>query len=370
MSVADPASASQTAAKTLRGDFGDAATATLAALAAALEQTPPFNQRWTIYRQMADIGGSDAVAALGRAIGAEKDSGIRYMTAALLRDLGTRQAEDAPAAAAAIAKTHAAETDAYARRSMELSLADLAAARPATAVIAAAAIAGGLEKPSDTLTRCLQAGQLTVLAQAAPETAAAIIGDVTAAFAAEKDKLAAHHLSRTLCAIADNAELRPQVIATLSAALCAPPSQAQPLEKTFAAAHALHQIAQTAPQEVTQALAGALSTPAQGDNARRLCILGLGAFAAADKNCAQTAATALLAALGGEADALHRRHIVDGVMKAVYNGFSSDLAGSTLYAHLTGQERDRETREKITRVLRSLGHKTPAVPMSAPAPKA
>lgn len=357
-SVSDSSPSGAQAAAGLRQSFDAAAMSAM-----------PFSQRWTTYRQIAQSGSNDATDILAQAIVQEKDTGIRYMTAGLLRDLGSKTPQDATIAATAIAQVLGSEKDAYARRSMELSLADLAAAQPQALPVAATAIAGGLEKAQDTLTRCLQAGQLSDFCSAAPETGAQILPAVIKAFTAEKDKLAAHHLSRTLVVIAGDETQRPQVIATLMQALTAPPSQENPLEKTFAAAHALHRIAEQAPQDVVLALAHALAKPGQGDNARRLCILGLGAFAEADKDCAKPAAKALLAALGRESEALYRRHIVEGVMKAVHNGFNGQSAGSGLYTHLNARERDRETRDNITRALRSLGHKTPAVPMSIPAPK-
>jgi len=365
-SVSDSSPSGTQAPAGLRQTFDTAATAAFDfAATAAL----PFNQRWGAYRQIAQAGGSEAADVLAQALVQEKDSGIRYMTAGLLRDVGSKTPQDAITAATAIAQVLGNEKDSYARRSMELALADLATAQPQALPIAAAAIASGLEKSADTLTRCLQAGQLSDFCAAMPAIGTQILPAVTAAFTAEKDKLAAHHLARTLVVIAGDETQRPQVIATLMQAMTAPPSQANPVEKTFAAAHALHRIAEQAPQEVVMALAYALAKPGQGDNARRLCILGLGAFAEADKDCAKPAAKALLAALGSETDSLHRRHIVEGVMKAVHNGFNSQSAGSGLYTHLNARERDRETRDNITRALRSLGHKTPAVPMSIPAPK-
>lgn len=345
-------------AATLRATFDLAATA-----------AQPFNERWTTYRNIAKTGGAEAAGLLAEAIAAEKDSGIRYMTAGLLRDAGSQNAAAADIAARAIAAALAPEKDAYARRSMELALADLATAQPHVTVIAAAAIAGGLGKSDDTLTRSLQAGQLTEFCRAVPETAAQIFPAVAAAFAAEKDKLAAHHLSRTLVAITADETQRPQVISVLMKAMTAPPSSENPVEKTFAAAHALHRIAEEAPQNVAYAMTFALGKDGQNDNARRLCILGLGAFAEAHPDCAKIAAKALFKALGTESEPLNRRHIVDGVMKAVHSGLESASAGRGLYTHLTGQERDRETRDNISRALRSLGHKTPAVPMSIPAPK-
>lgn len=345
-------------AAVLRQTFDIAATA-----------AQPFNLRWGTYREIAKTGGADAVDMLAQAIASEKDSGIRYMTAGLLRDVGSQTPTAAAVAAQAIAGVLGSEKDAYARRCMELALADLALAQPQTTAIAAAAIASGLKASADTLTRCLQAGQLTDFCTAVPATGAQIFPAVAAAFTAEKDKLAAHHLSRTLVAITADDTQRTQVIATLMQALTAAPSQENPVEKTFAAAHALHRIAEQSPQNASFALAFALGKPGQCDNARRLCILGLGAFAEADKECAKIAAKALFKALGTETEPLNRRHIVDGVMKAVHSGLSGKSAGSGLYAHLTAHERDRETRDNISRVLRSLGHKTPAVPMSIPAPK-
>lgn len=364
-------SAIQPPADNLRRGFDDAAAPSIAALKAQLEQNPPFNERWALFRAAAKAANSEAAELLGTAMLGEKDSGIRYMTAGLLRDIAKSAPETAGMAAEAIAKTLGKETDAYARRSMELSLADIAAAAPETAPTAAKAVAANLSKPSDALTRSLQAGQVADFVAAAPAAAAQVLGAVTEAFAQEKEKLAAHHLARALVTIAAADEtLRPAVISTMITALATPPSQANPVEKTFAAASALHSIGQRAPTEITQALAQQLTQGTQGDNSRRLCILGLGAFAEADKDCAKTAAKALLKALSTEGDALHRRHIVDGVMKAVHNGFSSQSAGGAFYAHLNARERDRETREKISRSLRQLGHKTPAVPMSIPAPKA
>jgi len=364
-------SAIQPPSDQLRQGFDTAAAPSLAQVKAALESNPPFNERWRLYRTAAQIGGNDAADLLAAALPAEKDAGIRYMTASLLRDIAKAAPDASATAAQAVAKAATQETDAYARRSMELSLADIAATAPATTAIAAQALAANLSKPSDTLTRSLQAGQLSDFVAAAPQTGAQILPAVITAFAQEKDKLAAHHLARTLTTIAHaDATQRPAVIAAVMTALTTPPSQAHPLEKTFAAASALHSIGSHAPADVTQALAQHLTQGAAGDNARRLCILGLGAFAEADKDCAKTAAKALLKALTTESDALHRRHIVDGVMKAVYNGFSSQSAGGAFYAHLNARERDRETREKISRSLRQLGHKTPTTPMSIPAPKA
>ncbi|MDP2205071.1 MAG: hypothetical protein Q8K65_02070 [Alphaproteobacteria bacterium] len=342
----------------LRPSFDMAATA-----------AQPFNLRWTAYREIAKTGGADAPALLAEALASEKDSGIRYMTAGLLRDVGSQTPATATIAAQAIAGALGSEKDAYARRSMELALAELAAAQPQTTAIAAAAIASGLKTSADTLTRCLQAGQLTDFCAAVPATGAQILPAVAAAFTAEKDKLAAHHLSRTLVTIAADSTQRQHVIATLMHALTTAPSQENPVEKTFAAAHALHRIAEQSPQSVSFALAFALGKPGQGDNARRLCILGLGAFAQTDKDCAKIAAKALFKALPGETEPLNRRHIVEGIMNAVHSGLSSQSAGSGLYAHLNARERDRETRDNITRALRSLGHKTPAVPMSIPGPK-
>ncbi|MFN7114569.1 MAG: hypothetical protein ACK4PK_09475 [Alphaproteobacteria bacterium] len=329
----------------------------------------PFNLRWTAYRDLAKTGGADAVPLLAEALATEKDSGIRYMTAGLLRDAGSQTPAAAVIAAQAISDALGSEKDAYARRSMELALADLAAAQPQTTLIAATAIAGGLKTSADTLTRCLQAGQLTDFCAAVPAAGAAVFPAVAAAFTAEKDKLAAHHLSRTLVTIAADGAQRPQVIATLMQTLTAAPSQDNPVEKTFAAAHALHRIAEESPQSVSFALAFALGKPGQGDNARRLCILGLGAFAQADKDCAKIAAKALFKALPGETEPLNRRHIVEGIMNAVHSGLSSQSAGSGLYVHLNARERDRETRDNITRALRRLGHKTPTVPVSIPGPK-
>jgi len=362
-------SAIQPPSDSLRQGFDTAAAPSLAQVKAALDSNPPFNERWRLYRTAAQIGGNEAADVLAAALPTEKDAGIRYMTAGLLRDIAKAAPETADVAAKAVAQAATKEVDAYARRSMELSLADIAAAAPTA--IAAQALAANLSKPSDTLTRSLQAGQLSDFVAAAPQTGAQILPAVIDAFAQEKDKLAAHHLARTLTTIAHaDASLRPAVITAVMDALTTPPSQAHPIEKTFAAASALHSIGSQAPADVTQALAQHLTQGAAGDNARRLCILGLGAFAEADKDCAKTAAKALLKALTTESDALHRRHIVDGVMKAVYNGFNSQSAGGAFYAHLNARERDRETREKISRSLRQLGHKTPATPMSIPAPKA
>lgn len=352
-----------------RDAFRTSASPTLASLAAQMEQPQAFDQRWSLYRQIARQPEAGAVSLLADALGREKDTGIRYMTANLLRDAGSRSAEGAAIAARAIAKALAPETDAYAQRAMELSLSDIAAKHPQTAAVAAQAIAAALSKPADALATSLRAGQLADFCAVDANIGTKILPAVAEAFAAAPDKLSAHHLSRVLSTIASDDTQRPQVIAVLMQSLTTAPSAAHPLEKTFAAAHALHRIAETAPVEVTQALATALAEPAQGSNARRLCILGLKAFAEAHQDCAKIAAPALVSALPQETDALHRRHIVDGVMTSVRNdGITSNAAGAALFAHLS-IERDRETRDTINQSLRRLNHKTSSVPMSIPVPK-
>lgn len=337
--------------------------------------------RWIATRALAQGAAADAEQSIKAATeivaraAAEKDSGLRYMSANLLRDLGSQQSAAAEIAAEGIAALATKETDAYARRSMELALADLATAQPQTAPIAAAAIAANLSKGGDALTRSLQAGQLTTLVQQSPAIGVEILAPVSKAFDIESEKLAAHHLSRTLVAIAADDNLRQPVVAKLMDAMTAAPTTAHPLEKTFAAAQALHQISTTHPQEIAAAMADRLESGKMGNNGRRLCILGLSYAAEATPDGAAIAAPTLLKALPQENDALLRRHIVDGVMKSVHNGFAAKEAGAALFAHLSAKngdemlERDRETREKISSTLRRLGHRTPAAPQSIPAPR-
>jgi hypothetical protein len=334
------------------------------AAAAAL----PFGARWDAYRHIAGTGGAEAPALLAQALAAEKDSGLRYMTASLLREAGIATPEAGVTAAAAIALALKTEADAYARRSMELSLAALAGAQERALPLAAAAIADSIQKTPDVMTRCLQARQLGTFCEAAPAVRSQVLPAVAEVFAAEKSPVASHHLARTLAVIADDDALRPQVIGLLMYALATPHSAAAPVEKTFAAAYALHHIGATAPQEVSLAMARTLLRAGQGDTARRLCILGLGAFAEADGESAKTAAKALVRALERETEPLYRRYIVDGLMNAANNGVNNQSVGHALYLHLSARERDRETRDKITRTLRSLGHKTPTVQMNTTRP--
>lgn len=362
-------------------DFDAAAQPSFDSLVQKIDVAHSGSERWTASRQLAQIGKADALQSISTATTLtaaglrEQDAGLRYMTANLLRDIGTAQPAAAQIAADGIAALNANEKDAYARRSMELALVDLARAQPQTIATAAGAIAKGIAHGADALTRSLQAGQLTELVLAQPTAAASVIDLVTNAFKGESEKLAAHHLSRTLVALTADENLRPQVIKTLMTALTTEPSTAQPLEKSFAAAHALHIISADHPKEVATAMASSLNSGKLESNGRRLCILGLGYAAEADKECAQLAAPALLNAISAETDSLHRRHIVDGVMKSVQNGFSAQDAGKALFAYLSAKsgdgmlESDRETRDKISSALRRLNHKTPATPMSIPAPK-
>lgn len=362
-------------------DFDTAAAPSFDALAQKIDTATNGSERWSASRQLADIGKNDPLQSVNAAVTLtaaalrEKDAGLRYMTAGLLRDIGSAQAAAAQTAADGIAALNANEKDAYARRSMELALVDLARAQPQTIPAAANAIAKGIAHGSDALTRSLQAGQLTELIATQPAVAAGVIELVTNAFKGETEKLAAHHLSRTLVTMASDAALRAQVVGTLMDAMTTAPTALHPLEKTFAAAHALHVISADHPKQVAEAMADRLSGGTLGDNARRLCILGLGYAAEADKDCAAIAAPALLKAISTEAEPLYRRHIVSGVMKAVHNGFSSTEAGKALFAHQSAKtdtgmlENDRETRETINSTLRRLNHKTPATPMSIPAPK-
>lgn len=362
-------------------DFDTAALPSSDSLVQKIEAAQNGSERWIAVRQLAQIGKADALQSISTATTLtaaalhEQDAGLRYMTANLLRDIGMAQPAAAQIAADGIAALNANEKDAYARRSMELALVDLARAQPQTIPAAASAIAKGLAHGADALTRSLQAGQLTELVTAQPAAASGVIELVTNAFKSENEKLAAHHLSRTLVALTSDEALRPQVIKTLMDALTTKPSAAQPLEKSFAAAHALHIISADQPEAVANAMAERLAGGTLESNGRRLCILGLGYAAEADKNCAAIAAPTLIKALGAESDALYRRHIVDGIMKSVQNGFSAQEAGKALFAHLSAKagdgmlESDRETRDKISSALRRLNHKTPATPMTIPAPR-
>ncbi len=362
-------------------DFDAAALPSFDGLAKTIDAATNGSERWIAARQLAQIGKNDArhsvnaVNTLMAAALREKDAGLRYMTAGLLRDIGSTQAAAAQTAADGIAALNANEKDAYARRSMELALVDLARAQPQTIPAAADAIAKGIAHGTDALTRSLQAGQLTELISAQPAAATGVIGLVTNAFKGETEKLAAHHLSRTLVTMASDPALRAQVVGTLMDALTSIPTALHPLEKTFAAAHALHMISADHPKQVAEAMADRLGSGTLGDNARRLCILGLGYAAEADKDCAAIAAPALLKAISTEAEPLYRRHIVNGVIKAVHNGFSSTEAGKALFAHQSAKtgtgmlENDRETRDAINSALRRLNHATPTTPMSVPAPK-
>src|SRR6218665_4026965 len=290
-------------------DFDAAAQPSFDSLVQKIDIASNGSERWTASRQLAHIGKTDALQSISTATTLtaaalrEQDAGLRYMTANLLRDIGTAQPAAAQIAADGIAALNANEKDAYARRSMELALVDLARAQPQTITTAAGAIAKGLAHGVDALTRSLQAGQLSELVTAQPAAAAGVIDLVTNAFKGESEKLAAHHLSRTLVALTADGALRPQVIKTLMDALTTEPSTTQPLEKSFAAAHALHIISADRPKDVARAMAERLDSGKLESNARRLCILGLGYAAEADKDCAAIAAPTLIKALGTESDA-------------------------------------------------------------------
>lgn len=359
--------------------FSAATLPVLDSLPRQLANTWPIQKRWEIFKQIAAIAehlpaqSEKALQMLPELAAGDKDAGIRYLSAGLLRDLTLRQPILAGRAAQGIALLATHEQDAYGRRNIELSLIKIAETVPDTATIAAGAIAQNLLAERDVLARCLQAQQLSALCDIHPAVAKTIASDLIEAFRAEPEKLAAYQLSRTLVKIAEDAALRPAILETLISSMTAPASAAHPMEKSFAAAQGLHQMAAAGgAQDVTAAMANRLTETATsgplGDTARRLCILGL-CYLATDTACTQTAAGALIHNLAQEPTALYRRHIVDGVMTSVQSGFDLQTAAKALSAHLD-MERDRETRDKIQSSLRRLGQPMPAFKTSTPALKA
>jgi hypothetical protein len=137
-------------------------------------------------------------------------------------------------------------------------------------------------------------------------------------------------------------------------------------EKTFAAAHALRLLGDRAPELVATEAGKALQTPAQTETQRRIYILALGTLAGQSKDAAQIAGKILLESIQTEDSPLNRRHSIKGIMAAVHNGFDSKTTGQKLFAQLEG-ERDRETREEITRALVKTNHPLPAFKQQSPA---
>lgn len=355
----------------------DAATVQPAAekLAAVLPTITDYTSRYTTLTLLGDIGQKNSqsaqtvVSGLAAYIVQEKDGGLTYMAGQKLAALGTAFPAVAKEAAAAIAAAMNSEKDDYARQSLSFSLATLGHADEGARDIAVAALGKTLGTEKDTLARCLTAGTLGDFGVLSAKTAQQTLEIFTPALNRETTAQVMNHITQNMAAVAKaQPKILPQTVDALITTINDKERKITQPEKIFAGSHALRLLGDDAPQTVADKIAGALTGNSLPETQRRVYILTLEALARTDTGAAKTAHDALTKSLASEPSALNRRHTIKGIMAAVKNGADSGQTGKNLFKHLDG-ERDRETRELVTRCLMTLGHPLPKVKPLIPQPR-
>jgi len=333
-------------------------------LAQALPDITDYTSRFTTMKLLADIGSKndkaavDAAFALSEFMRQEKDSGLRYMTGNALRDMTLAQPNIAQIAVVAIADTLLSEKDSYAQRALELSLVSLSGIDTPSRDVALATLGQSLLQQPDTLGRSLTSGLMADIGRTSEEAAQHSVALLSYALHKEATPQVAARMAQDIAGIAQaHPSVLPQAAETMISVIGNNTTDRP--EKTFAAAHALRLLGDMAPDHVATEIAKAVKVPAQTETQRRIYILALGTLAGQSKDAAQTTGNTLIEVLKTEDSPLNRRHSIKGIMAAVHNGFDSKTAGQKLFTHLEG-ERDRETREEITRALIKTNHPLPA----------
>jgi hypothetical protein len=344
-------------------------------LANVLPTIRDYTSRYTTLTLLGDIGQKNTASAkivsagLANYIETEKDGGLVYMTGQKLAALASAYPETAVTAATAVAKALKTEKDDYARRSLAFSMASIGHVNADARQIAIDALGAALTGEKDTLARCLTSGTLSdfgILSKASAEKTLKIYAG------ALENELSAQVMNHITQDMARVAKAQPETLATavdmLVSLINDKDGKIKQPEKIFAASHALRLMGDQSPALVATAVADALTQNRLPETQRRVYILTLDALAKADAGAAQTAHAALLETIGSEPSSLNRRHSINAIMAAVKNGADGTETGAKLFKHLDG-ERDRETRELVTRCLMTLGHPLPKVKPLIPQPK-
>jgi|GEM_PF-1321226 len=344
-------------------------------LAAVLPTITDYTSRYTTLTLLGDIGQRNAAGAktvsegLAAYIVAEKDGGLVYMTGQKLAAIAAAYPETAVTAAAAVASALVKEKDDYARHSLSFSMASIGHTSAAAREIAIDALGILLTQEKDVVARCLTSGTLSDFGVISQTTADKTLRIYAKALENELSPQVMNHITQDMAAVA---KAQPDTLQAAAGMLVTvindKDGKIRQPEKIFAASHALRLLGDRSPAPVAAAVAGALTQNKLPETQRRVYILTLDALAKTDTGAAQTAHAALLQTLGHEPSPLNRRHSINGIMAAVKNGVDGKETAAQLFRHLDN-ERDRETRDLVSRHLMALGHPLPEVKPLIPQPK-
>lgn len=341
--------------------FNGAATPAAQQLADALPNITDYGSRWITAKLLRDAAVKDAktlngntTAVLLGAFATDSDSGMRYMAAGLIRDIGLAQPSQAMNAAGAIATLLARENDDYARGYQKGTLLELGLASAAAAPFAVEAIGQLLLNEKDSFTRVDYAQSLGKLGQKYPSQAVAAVKHLSQAAAKETDGFAAHKIAENITNIALSS---PTSFPAALDALANGFAMSGRIEALSGNANGLARLSEKHPAAVAVVIEKQLSGSSSRDQ-RRLSILNLKHIAQSGELGANIAAPVLLNTLAVETDPLHRRHIVEGLLTATTNRAAAAPVLDALKAQQQ-VEKDPETRDAIDHAMRRLGYVRP-----------
>jgi len=344
-------------------------------LAAVLPTITDYTSRYATLTLLGDIGRKNAASAktvsegLAAYIATEKDGGLVYMTGQKLAAIASAYPDTAVTAATAVAGALDKEKDDYARRSLSFSMASIGHTSAAARDIAIEALGAELTREKDVVARCLTSGTLSDFGVLSETAAAKTLKIYAKALDHELSPQVMNHITQDMAVVAKaQPATQPAAVDMLISVINDKDGKIKQPEKIFAASHALRLLGDLSPAPVAKAVADALAQNKLPETQRRVYILTLDALAKSDRAAAQTAHAALLQTLPQEPSALNRRHSINGIMAAVKNGMDGKATAAQLFRHLDN-ERDRETRDLVSRHLMTLGHPLPKVKPLIPQPK-
>ncbi|MDE1151968.1 MAG: hypothetical protein PW788_05455 [Micavibrio sp.] len=355
LSTADAAEDRRALAAMATG-FNDASLPVAEKLASALGDIGDYGARWITAKMLRDAGlkdeqqGTIAMDAYTRELKTEKDVGSRYMFSGLARDIGVKFEALSVPAATAIAATLATEKDGYARNIEKNALMALANSSEAAAPVAIAALGAALLNEPDKFMRQMLSGNLADIGVNYASQAGAALAALAKGAEQEKDGSTVRRYAQDIALIAINApDVVPQAIRVLSNGM----NNGGNNEATVGYSNALRAIGEQHPMAVIVAAQTSLDLGGSKDQ-RRLHISNLKGLAALGHAESTAVAGVLAHTLAVEKEAFNRRLAVEGLMACITNRIDEAPVKQALQSALT-TERDRETRDDITRSLRSLG---------------
>jgi hypothetical protein len=342
--------------------FNGAATNVIGKIADALPQVNDYGSRWIMARMLRDLGlknETDADTALKTLVTCfqnEKDSGTRAMACGQMRDLAIAYEPLSGVAAAAIALHLMAEKDPYSKNSIKNALLSIGMAFEAAAPTAVSFIGGELATEKDPAVRMMISSSLQDIASKHPSQAKAVIGLLVKAAATEDNNDAARKYAQDIaaCGTGNNA----LVMDALSKGF----REAKNIEVAAAYSHCQLQIGLKHPMPVIADIEKGWKD--FNSDQRRMATLNLSRLGDLGFAEATASSAVLTAALSGETSSYNRKAIINGLMTCVRNKADETPVRELLKTEYEA-EKDKETRELLSRSLRHLGYLTP-VPVLVP----